>query len=84
MITIRMEFGQEFKYETIKLYPGFVKVVDDGIVKLIPYNQVKHISYSAKDYETIHEEGITCVRLITKPTTKEKTEVKKIVATKKK
>lgn len=51
MITIRMDYGEEHKYKKAEFFPGFVKVETDKGVKLIPYQQIKHIIYDNKKYQ---------------------------------
>lgn len=63
MITIRMDYGEEHKYKKAEFFPGFVKVETDKRVKLIPYHQIKHISYDNKKYQEncCEENGILCL-----------------------
>ena len=90
MITIRMDYGEEHKYKKAEFFPGFVKVETDKGAKLIPYQQIKHITYDDKKYHISCDvnNGMLCFILDTKynPVTEKSSaaQTKKEVATKKK
>ena len=89
VITIRMDYGEEHKFEKIWLYPGFVQVSHGENSRLYPYQQIKHISYNEKDCQvSCGDNGGIYIRPYGKPipvTEKSSAaQTKKTVATKKK
>lgn len=64
-----MDYGEEHKYKKAEFFPGFVKVETDKRVKLIPYHQIKHISYDNKKYQEncCEENGILYLTPYGKP-----------------
>lgn len=82
MITIRMDYGKEYKFKEVDFFPGFVKVRVDKGIKLIPYGQIKHIFYDDKEYLDSYSEGRYGLtpygkKLETKPVTEQSSEAKK-------